>query len=133
MKKKHKKWWFIGGIFSGVILTLLVLWGVATALFSGISTTKTLSTVTSPNKQYIAKAQFTDGGGFGSGPYTVKVTDKRALLPFFNTKTVYSISDTENNSTWENVKLRWLDNSQLKIGNSIVNVTNSKSYQKYLN
>ena len=63
----------------------------------------------------------------------MKVTNKKALLPFFNTKTVYSISDTESSSTWENIKLKWLDNTRLKIGNKTIDVTNAKSYQKYLN
>lgn len=133
MKKKSKILWFLGGAFSGVILSLFVLWGLGTLFVNSVSVTETLSVAVSPSKEFVAKSQFVDGGGFGSGPYTVKVTDKKALLPFFNTKTVYSISDTESNSTWENIKLKWLDNTRLKIGNKTIDVTNAKSYQKYLN
>lgn len=133
MKNKHKILWFLGGTFSGIIVSFCVLWGIAALFSNAVSSTNTLSMATSPNLQYVAKAQFADGGGFGSGPYTVKVTDKKALLPFFNTKTVYSISDTESSSTWENIKLKWLDNTYLKIGNKTIDVTNTKSYQKYLN
>ncbi|MDR0199204.1 MAG: DUF5412 domain-containing protein [Streptococcaceae bacterium] len=128
MKKEHNKWWFIGGIFSGVILTLVVIWGIATVIFSGLITKDTLSTATSPNKQYVAKAQIADGGGLGLGPYSVVVTDKNGL-PLLNSMTVYEIDDTEETKIdWQKNQLIWLDNQRLKIGNKIIEIHQSKSY-----
>ncbi|MDM5146467.1 hypothetical protein ICE98_03616 [Lactococcus lactis] len=56
--------------------------GIAALFSNAVSSTDTLSTATSPNMQYVAKAQFADGGGFGSGPYTVKVTTKKHCFRF---------------------------------------------------
>ena len=117
----------------GVCIALLVQLFVFTFFINRVPSLaynhgKAVTIVESPNRRYEVKVFVDDEGALGYGPVTVYAKDNEGIL-FMNVREIYDkLPDDSSNVDPYNPKISWINNHELKIYGSTVDIQSPKTY-----